>query len=826
MRKHWLRFLYVVLTIIVFLNLSFAWSAESTDVKQITCAGTIVNEQDQPIAGAKVTLHEMVFDDATYTYDPKFIGEVQTGTDGIFSFVETVKDDQYRYCYVVAQKEGLALGFDNWSLRDGDKELQIKLGPPRELTGVVVDENCEPLSDAHVLILILGLGEGRERKSVSGLVVPKPLTTNTDATGSFVFTRIPAGATAELIVSKPGRATVNTYKRTGEHYQKLNFTEGQRDIKIVLPIEAKIEGVTVEKSTGKPVGGVSISCTSGQETGYVRPKPFVSREDGTFEIDALSATRYVLALLQSSRELSDWVADPVEVITEAGKTQSGIKIELSKGGVLEMNITDAINKEPVEEVSVGIEHSVSGRYQNNRSDENGIVRMRLIPGDYRVTYMYKQDYSRQQLQDAITIEDDKTVHLEYELQGMPKLTGIVRDEEGKPIEGSQLQVCPTGNDACTSDADGKFEAVFDPGSWPSSRTPMMFLVGTHKDRNLAATVQMGEDTRKLDIELEPAVTLCGRVVDQDGRGIVGAQVRVWMSGSTWGSTLRTHVPVQTSEDGAFEFRAIPPGHKYTFYVRAEGYGENRRDDFDTADIEGDRLDVGKLVLAIANLSVSGIVVDDNDRSVAGASIYCSGEGQSNSRTQTDAEGKFTLENICAGKIRISANKRGPTRLYGSVETDGGATDVKIAISQSSTTSRYEPRRPPSLVGRPLPDFKNLNVNLSEGDLKDKIILVCFWDMEQRPSRHCLTQLVKQASTLKDKGVVIIAVQASKVEQNTLDEYVKKYNIPFSVGMVQSNFEKASFSWGIRSLPWLILTDTKRVIRSAGFSIKELNEKLK
>lgn len=813
------------MAVIIHFDLAMTHSAKGADIKQVTCIGKVIDEQNRPIAGVKVSLFEMVFDEATYMYDPKLLGEAQTGIDGVFSFEETIQDNQYRSGQIVAEKEGLALGFDNWNMRDGDKAFEIKLGPLKELSGIVVDEKDMPVSDARVRISFLVLGEGSQRKNLTGLAIPKLLTTNTDAAGKFTFTRIPAGATAEFIAEKAGLATINTYKRTGEAYQKLNFTEGQKDIKLVFPVEAKIEGVVVEKSTGKLVGGVKIRYAGGQEYGYYRPASLISKENGTFGIDALVSARYVLDLLQPRDRLPDWVAEPVEVMTEAGKTRNDVKIELSKGGMLEVKVTDVVNKEPVKEVSIDIQHQVSGRYQSSRSDEGGIARMRLMPGEYQVYNVHKQGYSRQRVQDVVAIEDGKTQRLEYELVGMPKITGIVRDEKGKPIEGAALQVCPTGNDACTSDAEGKFEAVFDPGGWPSSRAPTMFLVGTHEERNLAAAVQIGEDTRKLDLELEPAVTLFGRVVDQDGRGIAGAQVRVWMRGPTWGSTLRTHAPVQTNEEGGFEFKAIPPGHKYTFYVWAEGYGENRRDDFSTTDREEDRLDVGKLTLAIANLSVSGTVVDDSDKPVAGALVYGSGEGQSNSRAITDTEGKFTLENVCAGKIRISVNKRGTARLYGSIETEGGVKDIQITISKRSVSTRYEPRRPPSLVGRPLPELKDLNVNPSPGKTHGKVMLICFWDMEQRPSRHCMTQLAKQAESLAGKGVIVVAVQASKVEQNALDEWVKKYNIPFSVGRVQGDFEKARLRWGIRSLPWLILTDKDHVIVSQGFSLGDLDNQL-
>ena len=201
------------------------------------------------------------------------------------------------------------------------------------------------------------------------------------------------------------------------------------------------------------------------------------------------------------------------------------------------------------------------------------------------------------------------------------------------------------------------------------------------------------------------------------------------------------------------------------------------------------------------------------------------------RTQTDADGKFTLDKICAGRIRISANKTGettpsgPARLYGYIETEGGATDIKIIISQRSSSTRYQPKQPPSLIGRPLPELKDLKIDLPPADVKDKMVLVCFWDMQQRPSRYCVNQLAKQAEQLKQKGIIVVAVQSSTIDENTLNQWVKKYKIPFAVGMIAGDEEKTRFAWGIRSLPWLILTDRKHVIRSGGFAINALNEKI-
>ena len=106
-----------------------------------------------------------------------------------------------------------------------------------------------------------------------------------------------------------------------------------------------------------------------------------------------------------------------------------------------------------------------------------------------------------------------------------------------------------------------------------------------------------------------------------------------------------------------------------------------------------------------------------------------------------------------------------------------------------------------------------------------MILVCFWDMQQRPSRYCLRQLAEQAEQLKEKGVIIVAVQASEVEQASLSEWIQKYGIPFPVGLVETGAEGTRLAWGVRSLPWLILTDSKHVVVAEGFQLSELDEKI-
>jgi len=136
-----------------------------------------------------------------------------------------------------------------------------------------------------------------------------------------------------------------------------------------------------------------------------------------------------------------------------------------------------------------------------------------------------------------------------------------------------------------------------------------------------------------------------------------------------------------------------------------------------------------------------------------------------------------------------------------------------------------PKHPPSLVGQPLPDLKGLGLDLPSSETQQRMLLVCLFDMDQRPSRRCVLQLAKQAAQLQEKGVTVVGIQVSKVDANKLNEWVKENHIPFPVGMVRGDEEKTRFAWGVRSLPWLILADSKHIIRAEGFGISELNQKM-
>jgi protocatechuate 3,4-dioxygenase beta subunit len=804
----------------------FAGGLGAEKAKKITCTGKVIDAEEQPVGGAKVKLYELIIDEQTYSFEAEVVKELTTREDGAFT-IERATDggDLTSQFVILVEKEGLAIGWANWRGRE-DIDVEITLSEPNELGGVVVDENDKPIAEVEVKIYMLVIKEGQRSHYMTRRVTSELFITKTGEDGKFVFSRIPADATAEFLIRKPGRAMVSSWTSSRA---PLNYAAGQMDIKLTQPIESKIAGIVVEKGANRPVSDVRLITMRDWNRPDFGQEGVVSKADGTFTVDGLTAGRHILQLVMPREELASWVAETVEVVTEAGETKSGIKMEVGKGGVLEVVVTEAVGKKPVEQASVGVRDEESNQWLQGRSGKDGIARMRLLAGEYSLSNVYKEGYqSGQQIE--ITIEDGKTERVEVELVGQPKITGVVRDKAGGAVEGAQIRILPGGGSRSTTktDAEGKFEVSWNPRMWggPQEETAY-YLVVREAERNLAAAVEIEEDTGKLDVKLAEGVIFTGKVVDTEGKAIAGAKITVMLRVSNWGSPITDWQKggAVSDAEGKFEVKAMPGEHKYNVQASAEGYGKKQVEAL-ADDAVDNRLDVGEFALALANLSVSGVVVDPNDKGVADARIYAYGEGQpDNHGIQTDAEGKFTIEKVCAGRITINADVSGKQRLYGFVETEGGATDVKLVVSERGSTRSYVPKQPPSLVGKALPDLKEVKAELSAEDCEGKKILVCFWDMGQRPSRHCIREFAKKGEQLKEKGVIIAAVQASKVDEDALNEWVKKYNINFSVGMIEGDEEKTKFKWGVRALPWLILTDSDHIVRSNGFGLNELEEKI-
>lgn len=415
------------------------------------------------------------------------------------------------------------------------------------------------------------------------------------------------------------------------------------------------------------------------------------------------------------------------------------------------------------------------------------------------------------------------------------LTGRISDPNGKVVAGTLINVLPNLDDNSQRyyiafdvgkpvkiDTEGKYQLQFNPNGFGPMQGEFFDLYVRNIDRNLVAIKKFNKKNRVVDVTLSPGIIFTGRVVDVNNNPIPKAPLSFAIHYTTKACSFlfKKNCPM-SDENGRYEIRALWPEKRYSITTKAEGYGQKSIAGYFIDDAPDHRMEFDPLVLKKTDMSISGVVLDYDGKPVANARVSCYGDGQPSRSTVTDKEGKFALENICSGPVYIDVIKTDvqmESPRFCRTSAEAGATDIKIIMPQGH-------KQPLPMIGKPLPDINDLGIAVSAVNANDKAFLVCFFDMNQRPSRNCLLQLSTKAKELKAKDVAVIAVQASKVDEDKLDDWIKNNNVSFPVGMIKADEEKTRFAWGIRSLPWLILTDKEHLVTAEGFGVAEIDDKL-
>jgi hypothetical protein len=791
------------------LFLTAATASLGIEAKPFVLNGKIVDSNVQPVAGAEVAAYENFYDYSGGRIEMKLLGQGRTKEDG--TIVLDLKVEKERDVCIVARKKSLAIG---WEV--SNRNIKIVLGKPCTLSGVVVDETGKGIAGARLRVLLLS--NLIRRISITQPSLPKEwFNTVTDAEGKFVFNDIPCDAGADFFVEAEGFASTYTFMAS-DIYPGLRFIAGQKDIRIVLPREARIQGRVINEK-GKGVSGVRLLARPNKVMGnYCCTDSILSQEDGIFCFKGLPADAYSLQVVAPFDGIAEWVGQEVKAVAIAGQTTNEVTIRVKKGIEFDVVVRDISTKQPIPDVDVIISKEGNfGRYygfwQYTRTNSNGTARVRVLHGECKIAASGGGWAGSQQ---SLSV-NDKTSQIEFLLEREPSVSGVVLDEKGQPVSGVTVNVLPGEGDILT-DAAGKFNINWSEGHTAEHR----YILAQDEERNLEALEEIKDASRPINITLKSGLTLFGLVTEPNGKAISAARVQLGASIPGWGVNIGNEVISDTT--GRYEIKAVPPqqeGVQYQIEAAAEGYGNFELRGFSPENAVNNRVDLEPLVLQPANLSVSGVVADANGKPVPNSPVFLGGRlgnppGQPSLGKFTDEKGQFSFK-CCAGILRLQAGMGGNEP--GWLDAKGGDTGVKVVLGQMGIHIKQT-----SIEGKKLPDLKELGIELSKADFNDKKVLICFWDVQQRSSRNMIKELVSKASQLQN--ITIVGIQASKISQDTLDEWIKQYKISFPVGMISGDEEKTRFNWGVKSLPWLILTDSKHNVVSEDFSIDELNEKLK
>jgi hypothetical protein len=532
-----------------------------------------------------------------------------------------------------------------------------------------------------------------------------------------------------------------------------------------------------------------------------------SGKDGRFVCEGLPEGKSTIELATKEQKKSLWTIKPLTIEIRSGSPNDDIQVTVEKGGFIELLVQEEETNRPLYDFFARVwgENALYILGLNT----SGKARFCVLPGEYKVNFWHKKPYSSWFANDPVIVDAGKTSQLPITMEKVLNIPGKIIDPDSEPAAGIMVTVSPYGDQVYT-DKNGVFQAI-------GSKKDCNIIAQDFK-KGLVAVHQVKDISEPPSIRLKPGLTVTGEIIDSNGVGVTVA--RVCFHGH------KVYPEVLTDLKGRFEIKAVPPiqpSFDYRLSVHASGFAPKTYRRISLENEHENIFKVKTIQLEPANMSMSGIVVDANNVPAPGVILFVhgvDGVDQPHKSTATDENGCFAFKRICKGLVRIQVNFSNSPGGSGHLTAEAGTHDLRAVLGQDIVHLNYK-----SLNEKPLPELKTLRIELSPEDLNTKMILVCFFDMEQRPSRNCLRQLSKRAKELKAKDIIVIAVQSSKIDENKLNDWMKKYNIPFTVGAITADIEKTRFTWGIRSLPWLILTNKQHIVRAEGFALHELNEKI-
>jgi protocatechuate 3,4-dioxygenase beta subunit len=702
---------------------------------------------------------------------------------------------------VMASRESMPANQTSASVEAGKtNRVEIEIAAPQKITGIIRQPDGQPAAGLPVRI-VGGFGPGDAE-------------VKTDAGGKFEL---------EWNQRRFGQndTTACILVRDVEHNlavaQDIDEDTGPLDLKLApgLTLAGRAE------SDGKPVTNATASLVfwTGRSGSWLQGLARTNTP-GQYEIPALppgrkygvivSAPGYGQRQMQNLDISADAIRqelDPMElkpanlklagqVLDADDKPVAGTYVNLNGDGQPGGNVrTDR-------EGRFRFEHVCEGPAQISANSQRSFGNISAEGGDTNVVLRLGQTYNS---------SPGSAAH---------KLKGMVTDADGKPADGAQVAVFPSnGSRRWTKTAtNGAFSLTWSLQPW-QMQSGGALLVVRDPVRNLGATEELPEETTNLDVKLKPALTLAGLVKFVDGSPLAGAQVGVWLRAGNSYEQLNEQMAA-ADEQGRYEIKCLPPDAQYTVFATAKAQGRSQQQN--KHDSETNRMELSPFVLKLADRVIAGKVLKDDDKPASGANVQLSGEDQPEGYMTTDSQGRFHFQ-ICEGQIRLFAySQNGGGNAQATVEA--GDTNVVMTLNSQPGNMPQTPHRA-SLKGSPLPDLVTVNL-ASDTAPAGKPVLVCLFDASQRPSRHVVHQLNEQAAALRQKGVMVLGVQAAVTSDETFNEWKTASPVLFPVGRVTEKSEKSKWASAVPALPWLILTDANHRVIAEGFSLDELDVQIK
>ena len=239
-------------------------------------------------------------------------------------------------------------------------------------------------------------------------------------------------------------------------------------------------------------------------------------------------------------------------------------------------------------------------------------------------------------------------------------------------------------DPIRSDSQGKFTLA---KLSPSSTLPVKARTANAVADQIVIKPGEIQEPLRLVVSEKNAFAIRGQVVDGNGQPISGAEVKLtsswWLGSMGYGMSLGKR---SSDGQGRFEFTGLWAGDGYQIGIAKEAFGK-----YESPDLRGEAgrpHDLGTIVLRGAQGVVEGLVTDSAGKPLADVRVFNSGDGPQPASTQTDASGRFRLEDLFQGPAWVFAEKS--EYRFTAIRTQTGAKDATLRMLR---TDEPVPPRP-------------------------------------------------------------------------------------------------------------------------------------
>ncbi|MBW7990395.1 MAG: hypothetical protein FVQ84_10325 [Planctomycetes bacterium] len=671
--------------------------------------GQVHDYQTRMVEGAEVAIFEIHRDDYYSPTSVKLLDKLKK-TDHEGRFVFNVIATPFHDIYVIARKEGLALGWDYLlrmrpiQTKPGNPFIDIVLPKPYTLAGRLVDSAGKLVAGANVQVHTREVGEI--------FCEPKDwFSVKTDSKGRFVFNNLPLDLTVRFFIEAPDRDIAYMYPpREMEGNACGGYHVDWEDIELTLPPATTVRGRVIDKDTGQGLKDMLllIFTSEGAETEWrFRSRVRSTLTNGDFEFKGVPPGKHILRFISSKTAPNEWAGKNVPITVNRADKNVRTNVLVEKGVPLEVIVRDPTTGKALPCMKVQVFDERWNYEQEDifiretRADANGIAHIMVPQGPYMVHAWGGNYETRMNFKGAeVNIAGSRAAPVEILVKPrVPFVRGTVVDTQGQPAKNVYITV-GLGQRVLT-DNYGRFEGMQSP------LYPSHLVVARDKKNNLAGANYFYNALRELRVVLRPAGSITGRVTDDMGRGIAGANVKISLNRKDGTAHLDT-AGTRTDSQGYYRLETVAPlksGFHYHLRFEAAEFGPTIYT-LKEPMLPGEEVTIPDMQLVTLDDFISGVVLDENDNPVARKPVFVGsnrGGFPISKATSTDEQGRFKVKRIPEGPVSLQA---GFGEGSDAARISAHSRD-NVTIKLGNHFKNYIP--PFSLVGSQLPDLRVLEM---------------------------------------------------------------------------------------------------------------------